>query len=102
MSVFETAVSAIRDKPLPNKGVIKVKTQLENDCILISFEDDGVPMDQEVVKNVFKPFQLNRIVGNKGLGLSMAYTIVRDHGGDILVKSMEGGGSIFTIVLPLK
>lgn len=102
LSVFETAVNAIRDKPLPNKGVIKVKTQLENECILISFEDDGVPMEQEAIKNVFKPFQLNRIVGNKGLGLSMAYTIVRDHGGDILVKSMEGGGSIFTIVLPLK
>jgi len=102
LSVFETAVSAIRAKPLPNKGVIKVKTQLDNDTIIISFEDDGVALDKEALVNVFKPFQLNRVVGNKGLGLSFAYNIVSEHGGDIVVESIEGKGSVFTISLPLK
>ena len=60
-------------------------------------------MEAEVLANCFEPFFTTHEVGEGvGLGLSISYGIVRQHGGQIDVKSAPGEGAEFVITLPLK
>ena len=64
-------------------------------------EDDGVGMPPEVVHRCFEPFFTTRgAEGGNGLGLSTAYGIARQSGGDLRVVSVPGEGSRFTLLLP--
>jgi two-component system, NtrC family, sensor kinase len=65
-------------------------------------EDQGVGMSDDVRAHVFEPFYTTKDVGEgTGLGLSVAYGIVREHGGWIAVESYPERGSRFSIYLPL-
>jgi len=69
----------------------------------IRLRDSGVGMDEETRKHVFEPFFTTKdgtAVGGTGLGLAVAYTIVRSHGGTITVDSAPGRGSSFELRLP--
>jgi signal transduction histidine kinase len=68
----------------------------------IRVRDQGVGIPAEALSRVFEPFFTTKGVGEgTGLGLSVAYGIVRDHGGWIGIESEVGAGSCFTIFLPL-
>jgi two-component system NtrC family sensor kinase len=88
-------------------GELKVSTGTTNDktqkMIRITFSDTGCGIPKENLDKVLEPFFTTKKVGQgTGLGLSVSYGIVKDHGGDIRVKSTEGEGSTFTVILPLK
>jgi two-component system, NtrC family, sensor kinase len=69
--------------------------------IVLSVTDTGAGMDRHTVEHVFEPFYPTKEVGEgTGLGLSVAYGLVRDHGGWIEVQSAPGKGSTFSILLP--
>jgi PAS domain S-box-containing protein len=71
-------------------------------CVSLSVEDDGPGMDDAVRERVFDPFFTTKDVGRgTGLGLSMAYAIVREHGGSLECESAPGRGATFTLRLPL-
>ena len=87
------------------KGVLNVKTRysLVDDKIKIAFEDNGVGILQENFSKLFEPFFTTKKKGKGvGLGLSVAYGIIEEHGGSIHVNSKEGKGTTFNIKLPLK
>ncbi|MCU0844325.1 MAG: PAS domain S-box protein [Spirochaetes bacterium] len=68
----------------------------------IRFEDTGVGMDEEVSLRIFEPFYTTKRKENgTGLGLSVAYGIIEQHGGHILMKTKKGQGSTFDVYLPL-
>ena len=69
----------------------------------IEVEDDGPGIDPGDLDHVFEPFFTTKDVGEgTGLGLSVAYGIVEEHGGWITVKSPPGNGATFWIVVPLE
>jgi signal transduction histidine kinase len=87
--------------------VISVRRVLDHASERVSFEvsDTGIGISREELKLLFKPFsQANRAVtqkfGGTGLGLSISRKLARAMGGDILVDSELGRGSVFTLLLP--
>jgi two-component system NtrC family sensor kinase len=84
-------------------GEIRVTTRHEGDAVIATISDTGCGMPPEIVKRIFEPFFTTRPVGQgTGLGLSVAYDIVKKHGGKIDVESTVGTGSTFIIRLPIK
>ncbi|MCI0603801.1 ATP-binding protein [bacterium] len=82
-------------------GKLQISTQLMKDQVRIRFQDNGVGISPEDLPNIFNPFFTTKPVGSgTGLGLSLAYGIVREHGGSITAESEPGQGATFTIELP--
>ncbi len=72
------------------------------DCVTARVRDEGCGIAAEHLPHVFEPFFTTKDVGQgTGLGLSVAYGIVREHGGWMEVESALGKGSEFTVFLPL-
>jgi signal transduction histidine kinase len=77
-----------------------VRTKKENNKILISVKDNGPGISANILDKIFQPFFTTKPTGQgTGLGLSLAYDIIKAHGGDIKVETKEGEGSEFIIQL---
>ncbi len=88
-------------------GHIIIRSNREADFVKVAVEDDGVGIPAKDLPRVFERFyqvesHLTRRHGGMGLGLSVAKVMIEMHGGRIWVESMEGMGSTFTFLLPLK
>ena len=68
--------------------------------ICISVTDTGCGMEKETLSRVFEPFFSTKFQG-RGMGLAAAYGIIKNHEGYILASSHPGGGSTFSIYLPI-
>lgn len=97
-NVLTNAIQAI-DK----KGEITVKTWHDKGLIHIAVSDTGCGIHPDNIKSIFEPFFTTKAVGQgQGLGLSVAYDIVKKHDGDITVQSEVGKGTTFTVKIPVK
>jgi len=88
---------------MQNGGYLSIETRYDERKKLnnISFSDNGIGFSKEFESKIFLPFfSLQKIPGRHGLGLSFAYQIVRNHGGNIYIESEVGKGSTFTVSLP--
>ncbi len=95
-NILVNAVQAIT-----NKGEISIKTGLLNGRIEITISDTGSGIPKENISRIFEPFFTTKEVGKgTGLGLNVAYNIIKKHNGEITLKSKEGHGSSFIITLP--
>jgi PAS domain S-box-containing protein len=86
-------------------GILSIESQhlLSEDSLLINFKDTGAGIPQENISKLFEPFFTTKKMGKGvGLGLSVAYGIIQEHGGSIYVKSEVGQGTTFQVKLPLK
>jgi two-component system, NtrC family, sensor kinase len=73
----------------------------ELDCLSLSVDDTGRGMDADTLAHAFEPFFTTKGAGEgTGLGLSVAYGIVRDHGGWMTAQSQPGAGSQVSVYLP--
>lgn len=91
---------------MPSGGRLRVETRQAQgsdgiEDVLIAFEDNGCGISGEHLGKVFEPFFTTGEIGQgMGLGLSVSYGIVAEHGGDIDVASQVGVGTTFTVRLP--
>jgi signal transduction histidine kinase len=85
-------------------GEIVISTALHDDRhVAIRFADTGCGISTEHLGKIRDPFFTTKEVGaGTGLGLSIVDEIIRSHGGDLLVESEIGKGSVFTVILPIK
>lgn len=86
---------------MPKGGLVSVSTESHGDMIKAIFEDNGVGIAPENISKIFDPYFTTRKDG-MGLGLMMTYRIIKEHGGEIEVKSQPGKGTGFTIILPVR
>jgi Signal transduction histidine kinase regulating C4-dicarboxylate transport system len=83
-------------------GEIRIKTGQTGEQVYISISDTGCGMTPEIKAKIFDPFFTTKRVGSgTGLGLSVAYGIIKKHQGRIDVESELGKGSVFTVWLPI-
>ena len=82
-------------------GSITIKTCRENNHIIIKLDDTGIGIPEDKKSRIFDPFFTTKGVQSTGLGMSISYGIINRHQGTILVDSVEGEGTTFTIKLPI-
>jgi signal transduction histidine kinase len=81
---------------------VTVVTKKLNDKIEISVKDNGPGIPKNIVDKIFQPFFTTKPTGEgTGLGLSLAYDIVKAHGGELKVVTKEDEGTEFIIQLPI-
>jgi C4-dicarboxylate-specific signal transduction histidine kinase len=81
--------------------LIKIRSHKEGDRIAVTVSDTGIGISADAEDKIFEPFFTTKETGKgMGLGLSIAYGIVRDYGGDIQFEGKEGEGTIFKLTFP--
>jgi two-component system sensor histidine kinase HydH len=84
---------------MPEGGVLTLSTRREEGDVVLSVADTGPGVPPDDAERIFEPFFTTRSRGT-GLGLAIVHRIVKDHGGEIRVKSNPGRGSVFEVRLP--
>jgi signal transduction histidine kinase len=92
---------------MPKGGELVIQSMVEEregeEWIGIRIKDTGMGINKENLDKIFEPFFTTKPSGEgTGLGLSVSYSIVSEHGGYIEVESDEGVGSVFTVWLPIQ
>jgi two-component system NtrC family sensor kinase len=87
---------------IPGDGTITVQSAVEGGQVRVDIIDTGTGIAPEVLPHVFDDYFTTKPAGEgTGLGLPIARSIAREHGGDISVATAPGAGSTFTVWLPL-
>ena len=87
---------------MPQGGTLGIYTRPEGDeHVVLTVADTGVGMPEHVRKRIFDPFFTTKGEVGTGLGLSVSYSIIQRHAGEMRAESQPGRGTTFTIVLPV-
>ncbi|MFP4008091.1 MAG: sensor histidine kinase, partial [Spirulinaceae cyanobacterium] len=106
MNLFSNSIDALIEAKIPDKQ-ITITTQIikknEQQFIQVGIADNGLGIPDEVKNKIFDPFFTTKPVGKgTGLGLAISYQIIVElHGGQIQVKTLDSGGTEFTVEIPL-
>jgi len=100
LSLIGNAQKAMENKR-DRESRLRISSSVAGQSIRIEIEDSGVGMNQETLERIFDPFFTTRRPGHgTGLGLSVAYGVIKEHGGRIWASSEIGQGSTIHIELP--
>jgi PAS domain S-box-containing protein len=95
LNLIQNAAAAMKDG-----GTLTLRTERRDNEAAISVCDTGTGISPKNLSKIFEPYFTTKEQGS-GLGLTLVFKIVREHHGEISVKSKEGKGSCFTITLPI-
>ncbi|VAW14918.1 Signal transduction histidine kinase regulating C4-dicarboxylate transport system [hydrothermal vent metagenome] len=100
VNLLSNAIDAVADC---SQREVLISAQVRDKKVYICVEDSGPGVPPEDSSKIFDAFFTSKDVGDGlGLGLSIAYNIVHDFGGEILVEQSQMGGAAFTISLPVQ
>ncbi len=85
---------------MPDGGILSMKTYVKDNDICIRICDTGIGIPEENLSKIFEPYFTTKETGS-GLGLTLVFKIIREHQGDITVKSKVNEGTCFYISLPI-
>lgn len=85
---------------MPDGGKLLLRSYVEDNNIVIEFEDTGVGISRENIFKIFDPFYTTKEKGT-GLGLAVSYNIIKKMKGTLTVNSELGKGTVFKITLPI-
>jgi two-component system, NtrC family, sensor kinase len=98
--VFFNLILNARDA-MPRGGWLTLCTHADLDTVVVEVKDTGHGIKREDIKRIYDPFFSTKGIGRgTGLGLSVSYGIVQEHGGAIFVDSAPGTGTTFQVALP--
>jgi len=98
--VFFNLILNARDA-MPSGGWLTLATRADDDAVVIEIRDTGTGIKREDIKRIYDPFFTTKGIGRgTGLGLSVSYGILQEHGGAIFVDSAPGQGTTFQVALP--
>jgi len=92
VNLIQNAVQA-----MSGQGQLTLRTYIDDGRAVVEVTDTGKGIPKEIQEKIFDPFFSTRHEG-VGLGLSIAYRIIREHGGDIQIDSEAGQGTTFRII----
>ena len=81
-------------------GELSITTEEAEGEVLITIADTGAGIPEDCLSKIFEPYFTTKKNGT-GLGLTLVFKIIKEHQGEISVKSREGEGTVFTISLPI-
>jgi len=104
--LVNNAFYAINEKRQKNvagyEPKLTVTTKKLDGKVEINVKDNGNGISPAIIDKIFQPFFTTKPTGQgTGLGLSLAYDIVKAHGGNLRVETNEGQGSAFIMILPI-
>jgi hypothetical protein len=98
--VFFNLVLNARDA-MTHGGWLTLRTHADADTVVVEVADTGHGIKREDIKRIYDPFFTTKGIGRgTGLGLSVSYGIVQEHGGAIFVESVPDKGTTFQVALP--
>lgn len=95
LNIIKNAISA-----MPNGGTLTLSTKVGRSDALLEVKDSGVGIPQENAAKIFEPYYTTKEFGS-GLGLTVVYKIVKEHGGEISLNSTINEGTTFTMSFPI-
>jgi signal transduction histidine kinase len=98
-SVTVVLMNAI--EALPDGGAITVKTWTDGPHVLCAIQDDGVGIAPDDQRRALEPFFTTKAGEHKGLGLNVAFGLLRRHGGDLEIAAAPERGTVVTLRLPV-
>ncbi len=101
LNIVGNALDAVEDAASP-RVVVAAAQEKEGEWLRIEVRDNGGGIPPEKLHDIFRPFVSTKGARGTGLGLAVSRKILREHGGDILVQSQPGQGSLFILRLPLR
>jgi signal transduction histidine kinase len=106
LNLINNAFYAVNEKQKQNlngyEPTVTVITKSSNGVVEFKSEGQWEWIPQRMLDKIFQPFFTTKPTGQgTGLGLSLAYDIIRAHGGELRVTTQEGEGSEFIIQLPI-
>ncbi len=97
----ESGLRSGRENRTSIGGEIYIKTNIENEDIVIEVSDTGPGILEEDLVHIFDPFYTGKKKVGTGVGLSICNGIIKGHDGNITAKNSPEGGAVFTITLPV-
>ena len=106
LNLITNAFYAVNEKEKQSisgyEPTVSLMTRKVNDKAEVKVADNGNGITQKILDKIFQPFFTTKPAGQgTGLGLSLAYDIVKAHGGELKVETTEGTGTVFVIQLPI-
>lgn len=99
LNLIINAEQAVKDR---ERGRIEIRTRVRDGSIVLTVQDNGPGIAPDALRRIFDPFFTTKQAGEgTGLGLTISYGIVEDHGGRIHAESPPGKGALFTVELPI-